>query len=50
MMALRRTAVYGETKFVADITIIFSEIHIQLDSYYLVETTLRNGRKWRMRK
>ena len=45
MMALRRTAVCGETKFVADITIIFSEIHIQLDSYYLVENNLGERQK-----
>ena len=45
MMALRRTAVCGETKLFADIAIIFSEIHIQLDSYYLVESNLGERQK-----
>ena len=39
MTVLRRTPVCGETKFFADITIILSEIHIQLDSYSLGRKT-----------
>ena len=43
MMALRCTPVCGETKFIADIAIILSEIHIQLDSYSPSREAVESG-------